>query len=82
MAMRKRRRLQDAYRFPGFQPLATARGVFGDPQVRIAQLVRRHAPTGPVPTSTQPHRVAWLVTGPRRPRPVFNARNRQICRRG
>ena len=39
--MRKRRRLQDAYRFPGFQPLATVRGVFGDPQVRIVQLVRR-----------------------------------------
>ncbi len=41
MAMRKRRRLQDAYRFPGFQPLATAHGVFGDPQVRIVLLVRR-----------------------------------------
>ena len=41
MALRKRRRLQDAYRFPGFQPLATVRGVFGDPQVRIVQLVFR-----------------------------------------
>ncbi|HKD66716.1 MAG TPA: hypothetical protein VKB84_07740 [Candidatus Binataceae bacterium] len=40
MAMRKRR-LQDAHSFPGFQPLATVRGVFGDPQVRIVQLVRR-----------------------------------------
>ena len=39
--MRKRRRLQDAYRFPGFQPLATVRGVFGDPQVRIVRLLRR-----------------------------------------
>jgi len=29
-------------------------------------------------TNTRPHRVAWLVTGPRRPRPVCNARNRQI----
>jgi hypothetical protein len=32
--------LQDAYRFPGFQPLTIVRGVFGDPQVRIVQLVR------------------------------------------
>jgi hypothetical protein len=39
--MRKRRRLQDAYRFPGFQPLATVHGVFGDPKVRIVRLVRR-----------------------------------------
>src|ERR1700751_2899510 len=36
MAMRKRRRLQDAYRFPGLQPLTTVRGVFGDPQVLVA----------------------------------------------
>ena len=28
-------------------------------------------------TNTPPHRVAWLVTGPRRPHPVFNARNPQ-----
>jgi hypothetical protein len=39
--MRKRRRLQDAYRFPGFHPLATVRGMFGDPKVRIVRLVRR-----------------------------------------
>jgi hypothetical protein len=53
MALRKRRRLQDAYRFPGLQPLAP-RGVFGDPQVRIVQLMRRHAPARPVLISTQP----------------------------
>ena len=28
--------------------------------------------------NTPPHRVAWLVTGPRRPRPVVDARNSQI----
>ena len=39
--MPKQRRLQDAYRFPGFQPLARVRGVFGDPKLRIVQLVRR-----------------------------------------
>ena len=39
--MGKRRRLQDGYRFPGLRPLATVRGVFGDPQARIVVLVRR-----------------------------------------
>lgn len=38
---RKRRRLVDAYVFPGFRPLANVRGVFGDPQARIVTLVRR-----------------------------------------
>jgi hypothetical protein len=64
------------------QPAMPVVGSPSDPQVRIVQLVRRHAPAGPVLTNTPPHRVAWLVTGPRRPRPVFNARNGQICRRG
>src|SRR6266403_1134264 len=36
-----------------------------------------HAPAGAVFANTPPHRVAWLVTGPRRPRPVFHARNGQ-----
>src|SRR5215469_15165637 len=35
------RRLVDVYRFPGFRPRATVRGVFGDPKVRIVRLERR-----------------------------------------
>ena len=31
------RRLQDAYRFAGLRPLATVRGVFGDPKARIVR---------------------------------------------
>ena len=39
---RKRaRRLTDAYAFPGFRPLHSVRGVFGDPKARIVTLVRR-----------------------------------------
>src|SRR6267378_3577511 len=37
----KRRRLLDAYRFPGFRPIEEVRGVFGDPHARIVTLVRR-----------------------------------------
>ena len=40
-AMGKQRRLQDAYRFDGVRPLATVRGLFGDPRARIVALVRR-----------------------------------------
>jgi len=39
--MGKQRRLQDGYRFAGQRPLATVRGVFGDPRARIVVLVRR-----------------------------------------
>ncbi len=39
--MRTPRRLEDTYRFPGFRPRATVRGVFGDPKVRILPLQRR-----------------------------------------
>jgi len=39
--MGKQRRLQDTYRFPGLRPLATVRGVFGDPRARIVVVVRR-----------------------------------------
>lgn len=35
------RRLIDLFRFPGFRPYATARGVFGDPKARVVRLVRR-----------------------------------------
>jgi hypothetical protein len=37
----KSRRLVDAYRFPGFCPLPTLQGIFGDPQARLITLVRR-----------------------------------------
>jgi len=37
----KRRRLRDAYRFPGFRPMEEVRGVFGDPHARIVTLARR-----------------------------------------
>ena len=39
--MEKPRRLQDAYRFPGFEPEPTVRGEFGDPKVRLLRLRRR-----------------------------------------
>jgi hypothetical protein len=39
--MDKQRRLEDAYRFPGFEPEKTVRGVFGDPKARIVRLQRR-----------------------------------------
>jgi hypothetical protein len=35
------RQLRDAYRFTGFVPAATVRGVFGDPLVRVLTLRRR-----------------------------------------
>ena len=38
---KSRRRLTDAYAVPGFRPLATVRGVFGDRHVRVVTLVRR-----------------------------------------
>jgi len=37
----KRKRLLDAYRFPGFRPLEAIRGIFGDPKARLITLVRR-----------------------------------------
>jgi len=39
--MRKHKRLTDAYQFPGFIPLQTVKGVFGDPKARVIQLKRR-----------------------------------------
>jgi len=35
------RRLSDSYRFPGFRPLPTVVGIFGEPGVRVVTLVRR-----------------------------------------
>ena len=37
----KRRRLADAYTFPGFRPLQRVQGMFGDPRARLITLVRR-----------------------------------------
>ena len=37
----KFKHLIDTYRFPGFKPLATVRGIFGDPKARVIRLVRR-----------------------------------------
>lgn len=39
--MSKPKRLLDAYRFPGFTPRATIKGIFGDPKARIIRLERR-----------------------------------------
>ena len=39
--MRKPKRLSDAYRFPGWTPLETVKGVFGDPKAVVIELKRR-----------------------------------------
>lgn len=39
--MPKQRRLLDTYTFPGFRPLATVVGIFGDPKARLVRLLRR-----------------------------------------
>ena len=38
---KRKRRLWEAYAFPGFLPEATVRGIFGDAKARIIKLVRR-----------------------------------------
>ncbi len=38
---KRSRRLLDTYRFPGFRPQATVKGVFGDPKARVVTLLRR-----------------------------------------
>ncbi len=38
---KQRRRLWEAYAFPGFRPQSTVRGVFGDPKARVIVVVRR-----------------------------------------
>jgi hypothetical protein len=38
---KRKRRLWDAYTFPGFRPQPAVRGVFGDPKARVITLVRR-----------------------------------------
>ena len=37
----RKRRLWDAFAFPGFRPEGTVRGIFGDPKARIIRLKRR-----------------------------------------
>jgi len=37
----KRRQLNEEYRFPGFQPSHTVKGIFGDPKARVITLRRR-----------------------------------------
>ncbi len=39
--MRKRLRLSDSYRFPGFKPKEAITGIFGDSRARIVHLVRQ-----------------------------------------
>jgi hypothetical protein len=41
LRMRFHRQLTDAYRFTGFRPLSSIRGIFGDPQSRVVRLSRR-----------------------------------------
>ena len=38
---KRNRRLSDTYRFDGFRPLSTVRGIFGEPTARVITLVRR-----------------------------------------
>jgi hypothetical protein len=39
--MKKKKRLWDTYRFPGYRPSSTIMGVFGDPQALVVKLERR-----------------------------------------
>jgi len=39
--MHKYQRLWDTYRFAGFCPSSTVRGIFGDPKTRVLRLQRR-----------------------------------------
>jgi len=63
------RRLQEAYRFPGFYPANTVHGVFGDSLVRVLALGRRQKkqPVGFVVVGTAAftiRSVAWCETYP------------------
>jgi len=40
-SVKRQRRLQDDYAFPGFRPQTMVRGVFGDPKARVIILKRR-----------------------------------------
>jgi hypothetical protein len=43
---KRKQRLDDTYAFPGFRPLPTVRGIFGDPKARV---VNPAAETLPLP---------------------------------
>ena len=50
--------LLDAYRFPGFRPLAEAKGMFGDPLARVVTQVPRSKKHVAVPAAT----IRWAGT--------------------
>ena len=54
--MRRTKHLTDAYAFPGFRPLRTPKGLFGDRFARVVVLKRRgkKPSAGPVARSTGP----------------------------
>jgi hypothetical protein len=63
------RQLRDAYRFAGFVPAATVRGVFGNAQVRVLALRRRQKkrPVAFVAVGTSAFTIrsfAWSATCP------------------
>jgi len=68
-SMKRSQRLLDAYRFPGFRPQATVKGVFGDPKARVVTLVRREKNSLRV---LWPHAVGLVrPQAPADPRPIL-----------
>ena len=61
-APRKRKRLLDKYRFPGFRPQEVVKGVFGDPRARVITLVRR-SKKRPVASAAGCNRVGTTASG-------------------
>jgi len=57
-----RRQLRDAYRFPGFVPLAQVHGIFGAPKARIVRLRRRRKKRPAA--SVEPGRAAFTIDAP------------------
>jgi hypothetical protein len=56
LVMRRTKHLTDAYAFPGFRPLRTPKGLFGDRLARVVVLKRRgkKPAAGPVIRSVGP----------------------------
>jgi hypothetical protein len=76
-APRRKRRLQDAYAFSGFRPVATVRGLFGDFKARIIKLNRRSkkrcvALAGPSITAGMIARSVACVISPAETRAFFS----------
>ena len=67
-APRKRKRLLDTYRFPGFRPEEVVKGVFGDPDLRVVRLRRKKRP---VPARVVVGGGARSVIGTCRVREIF-----------